>query len=338
MTSIRLRLVFIAAIAAIAAGGVWLYKMNSKDDEALTLYGNVDIRQVDLAFAVDSPLESVLVEEGDTVKEGDPLARLDDTAYRHAVAQAEAAAAQAHAALAKVEKGNRAQDIEGARAAVAETRARLRNAEATLSRRGRLADEGTISRQALDDAERDMTVARAGADARESALRLAEEGFRNEDIDEARAAAAGADAGVELARYRLDRATIFAPNGGTILTRIREPGAMVGPTSPIFSLSLTNPVWVRTYVDQPYLGRLAPGTKVRVSTDDPQSKIYSGTVGFVSPTAEFTPKTVETPELRSDLVYRVRIIVDAPDRGLRQGMPVTVTLSSGVQPSPPEQR
>ena len=322
----RTRLAAAGAIIVIIGIGIWMFA-GHRNTGTLTLYGNVDIRQVDLAFAVDGPLREMLVDEGDTVKQGQPLARLDDTSYRHATAQAEAMAAQMHAALAKSERGNRVQDIESARAAVNEARARLKNAEATLERRQSLAKEDNVSRQALDDAQRDMTVARATVSAREAALRLAQEGFRNEDIDAARAAAAGADAGVGLAQYRLDRTVITAPGDGTILTRIREPGAMVGPSAPVFTLALTNPVWVRTYVDEPYLGKVAPGTKVTVKTDNPDGKTYAGTVGFVSPTAEFTPKTVETPELRSDLVYRLRIIVDAPDRGLRQGMPVTITFS-----------
>jgi HlyD family secretion protein len=326
MTPVRSRVALAIAIVVLAGLGAWLF-FGLKSSATLTLYGNVDVRQVDLAFAVDGPLKEVLVEEGDAVKRGQPLARLDATAYQHGLAEAQAHAAQAHAALAKAERGNRVQDIESARAAVAEARAQLRNAEATFTRQQALVKEGTTSRQALDNAQRDLNVARAAVTARDAALRLSQEGFRSEDIDAARAAAAAADAGVGLAQFRLDNAVIAAPNDGTILTRIREPGAMVGPMQPIFTLSLTNPVWVRTYVDEPYLGRVVPGTKVNVTTDGPDGKTYPATIGFVSPTAEFTPKTVETPELRSDLVYRVRVFVDAPDRGLRQGMPVTVTFT-----------
>jgi len=327
MTLPRARIAAIAGVTVIVAAGLWFWTNTGRNSETLTLYGNVDVRQVDLAFAVDGPLREVLVEEGDSVTQGQALARLDDAAYRHAVAQAEAVAAQTSALRAKAERGSRTQEIDSARAALAEARARLSNSEAAFARRKTLADDGTVSRQALDDAQRDVTVARAGVNARQAALTLAEEGSRNEDIDAARAAAAASDAALELARYRLERTTITAPNAGVILTRIREPGAMVSPASPVLSLSLTNPVWVRTYVDSPYLGRVAPGTKVRISTDDPSGKVYEGVVGFVSPTAEFTPKTVETPELRSDLVYRLRVVVDAPDRALRQGMPVTVTIT-----------
>ena len=102
---------------------------------------------------------------------------------------------------------------------------------------------------------------------------------------------------------------------------------MVQPGTPAFSLSLSNPVWVRAYVNEPQLGRFPTGTKVTLHTDSRPDKPYLGVVGFVSPTAEFTPKTVETSDLRTSLVYRLRIGVDTPDAQLRQGMPVTVRLA-----------
>ncbi|MDX2222325.1 MAG: secretion protein HlyD [Rhodospirillaceae bacterium] len=316
-------------VVALLGGAAWWYVSNSDNGaEGSVLYGNIDIRQVDLSFAVDGKIAVVAVDEGDPIAAGQELARLDDAPYRHAVAQAEANAAQAAALLAKTEAGNRAEDIAAARARLAEARARVVNAEAVLNRRRSLAREDAVSKQALDDAERDVTVARAASSARQSELDLAEKGFRIEDIDAARAAAAAAAAQLDQARYRLEQTRLVAPAAGTILTRAREPGAVVGAGAPVLSLALASPVWVRTYVEEPYLGRVAPGTKVTVRTDDPAGRSYAGTIGFVSPTAEFTPKAVETPELRTDLVYRLRVIVDDPDSGLRQGMPVTVTLNN----------
>lgn len=315
-------------IAALLGGAAWWYFARSGGDaDGRVLYGNVDIRQVDLSFAVDGKIAAVNVDEGDPVAEGQELARLDDAPYRHAVAQAEANAAHAAAQLAKAEAGSRAEEIAAARARVAEARARLVNAEAVLARRTSLVREDAVSKQAVDDAQRDVTVARATLSAREAELDLAEQGFRSEDIDAARAAAAAAAAQLAQARYRLDQTRLAAPAGGTILTRAREPGAVAGAGMPVLTLALSAPVWVRAYVEEPYLGRVVPGTKVTVRTDDPAGRAYSGTIGFVSPTAEFTPKAVETPELRTDLVYRLRVIVDDPDAGLRQGMPVTVTLT-----------
>jgi HlyD family secretion protein len=271
------------------------------------------------------------VDEGVAVAAGQDLATLDATPYRHAAAQAEANFAHAQAAFAKAEAGSRAKEIDGAKARLAEARARWDNAKAVLARRQALAQDSNVSKQALDDAERDVNVARAAVASRESELALAQEGFRSEDVAAAKAAADAARAALETAKYRLDQTAIRAPSDGTILTRIREPGTIVGPTAPVLTLALTTPVWVRGYVDGPNLGRVATGTKVKVATDTPGGKIYDGVVGFISPTAEFTPKAVETPELRTDLVYRLRIVVDNADQGLRQGMPVTVTVANAAR-------
>ena len=129
-----------------------------------------------------------------------------------------------------------------------------------------------------------------------------------------------------LAAYRLDRTRLVSTVDGTVLVRIREPGAVVLGNSPVYSIAIDDPVWVRTYVDEPNLGRVFPGMTALVMTDTDPEAPYEGWVGFISPTAEFTPKTVETPELRTDLVYRLRVYVANPDRRLRQGMPVTVEL------------
>ncbi|MCB2107721.1 MAG: secretion protein HlyD [Rhodobacteraceae bacterium] len=322
------RLIPIAVIGvAVLGGAAWYFTDRINGADGNTLYGNVDIRQVDLAFVVEGRIAEVAVDEGDRVTEGETVARLDDTPYRHAVAQADASLRQAAANLAKFETGNRAEDIVAARARLAEAKARLANAQSTLKRRQTLVKDDAVSRQALDDAERDVTVAAATVSSRQAELDLAEDGFRSEDIDGARAAMAMASAALDQAKYRLAQTEIQAPAAGTILTRAREPGAVVGGGAPVLTLALERPVWVRTYVAEPFLGRVVPGKTVDVTTDDPSGHIYKGTVGFVSPTAEFTPKAVETPELRTDLVYRVRIVVDEPDGGLRQGMPVTINLS-----------
>lgn len=323
---VKQRLIIAGSVIAIGLL-VWLGYQRFVIGDAVTMYGNVDIRQVDLAFMVDGKLAEVLVDEGAEVKAGDVIARLDATPYKYAAAQAEAVLAQAQANADKAVAGSRSKEIDAARAQVAQARAQLANAEAAFKRRRELARDDAVSKQALDDAERDVSVARATLAARTSALDLAVEGSRSEDVVAAKAQAAAAQAAFDQAKYRLAQTEIKAPNDGTILTRIREPGAVVGPSAPVLTLSLTSPVWVRTYIDGAHLGRVPPGARVRVVTDAKEGKVYDGTVGFVSPTAEFTPKAVETPELRTDLVYRLRIIVANPDQSLRQGMPVTISLA-----------
>src|SRR5207248_3184041 len=151
-------------------------------------------------------------------------------------------------------------------------------------------------------------------------------GPRREDIDAGRAQLAEQEALVVEAERRLADSNLVAPNDGTILTRARERGAIVQAGETVFTLTLAAPVWVRSYINERDLGRVRPNMVAEVRTDSAPGKVYPARVGFISPTAEFTPKTVETRELRTDLVYRLRVVVDNPDGGLRQGMPVTVTL------------
>jgi HlyD family secretion protein len=158
-------------------------------------------------------------------------------------------------------------------------------------------------------------------------------GVSQEDLDNARtsrdmlmAHLVQAEAGVQVSKDNMKYTDAYAPTDGIILTRIREPGTVVNPADPVFTLSVSSPVWIRAFVDEPNLGQVYYGMPAEIHTDVKGGKVYHGTIGFISPIAEFTPKTVETTELRTDLVYRLRIYAENPDRGLVQGMPVTVKL------------
>jgi HlyD family secretion protein len=161
------------------------------------------------------------------------------------------------------------------------------------------------------------------------ALALAREGFRSEEVNASRAELAAAIAQRKQVETQLADTELFAPNDGVVLARIREPGSIVAVGAPVFTLSLRDPVYVRAYVGEPDLGKLAPGTSVELATDS-SNRRYHGQVGYVAPRAEFTPKSVETTDLRTDLVYRLRIVVADADEGLRQGMPVTVSVPQRV--------
>ena len=321
------RLLPVLLILVIAAGGWWWWSHRSAVPAGtLTLYGNIDVRQVDLAFLVEGKIVELSVDEGNKIAAGQLLARLDVDPYNDTVAVAEARVENQAALVAKLEAGSRPQELARARADVEEARARLANAEGTLQRTQTLAQQDFAARQKLDDTRAEAQSARASVDARQADLALLEEGPRKEDIAAARALLKSEQALLSLARYRLSETSLVAPSAGTVLTRAREVGAVVAAGSIVFSVALSDPVWVRTYVGEPDLGKLRPGMAVDVTTDSHPDKVYRGSVGFVSPTAEFTPKSVETPELRTDLVYRLRVIVENPDDGLRQGMPVTVTV------------
>lgn len=324
------------AIVLVAAAGAAAYLYWPRDEEpadgALVLYGNVDIRQVELAFRAAGRIASMTKEEGDSVEEGDILATLDTRPFEDGVMLGQAEVALQQALLEKGETGPRPAEIAQAESLVAERQSALDNITATLSRQQQLVANGYASRQTVDDLQAQRTEAQARLGSAQEALDLLLEGTRDEDIAAARANLQIAEARLASALTSLDDAQLLAPSQGIILSRIQEPGAIVAAGSPVYDMSLIDPVWVRTYVAEPDLGHVHPGMRAEVVTDSAPDHIYSAQVGFISPVAEFTPKSVETADLRTDLVYRMRVIVDDPDQGLRQGMPVTVTL----HPASPE--
>lgn len=324
----RRRAPIAVALALAAAAGVgWLVfrRVHAPNADALTLYGNVDIREVDVGFRVQGRLVQVAVDEGDRVGRGERLAHLDDEPYREARAVADARVQRATAQLDELLAGTRPEEVQRARARVRQALASFEDAERDLVRQRRLSPPLATTQDALDAAVARRDEAAAALSSARSALALAIEGPRREDIDAARAELAAAIAERDEAETRVADTVLDAPNDATVLTRIREPGSIVGAGEPVYTLSLRDPVYVRAYVSEPDLGKLSPGARVTVTTDS-SKKAYHGTIGFISPRAEFTPKSVETTELRTDLVYRLRIIVRDADEGLRQGMPVTVKL------------
>ncbi len=312
-------------VLLVAGGYFGMRQLEGNGDGETLLYGNVDIRDVQLGFRVAGRLAAMHLEEGDPVAAGDLLASLDDLPLREALAVAEANVMEARANLDRANTGSRPQEIQQAEASVEEAQASLVNANKRLARQRDLSRQGLNSQRALDDAESLQEQAQARVRAATEALALAQEGFREEDRAAAAAALAAADARLEQAATQLNDTRLYAPSDGIIQVRALEPGSMVSVGQPVYTLSLNDVVYVRAYVDEPQLGQVVPGATVEVLSDS-SDRVYRGQVGFVSPRAEFTPKTVETPELRTDLVYRLRIVVSEPDDRLRQGMPVTVRL------------
>jgi len=306
-----------------------------RDDAAATLYGNVDIRQVDLAFNAEGRIIDLKVEEGDPVAEGQVLALLDPEFYTHAVRLAEARRDAQRAVLDKLEAGSRREEIERARADVATLQAVRDNADSVHRRRATLVVTGAVAQQAFEDARAALGEADGRLQSARETLALAVAGPRREEIEQARAQLRADEAVLELARNRQRHTTLAAPGPGVVTTRVHEVGAVVLPNSTIYTIALTDKVWVRTYAPEPLLGGIKPGMKVEVSTDAAPAHRYKGWVGYVSPTAEFTPKAVETPELRTQLVYRLRVHVEDADDRLRQGMPVTIHLRPGPKPNAP---
>lgn len=273
-----IRLLFLLVLAAAAVGAWWWYSHRQQAPTELVLYGNVDLREIDLAFNNSERIADVLAVEGDRVHKGQLLARLDTRRLVPQVAQA-----RANVALDAVNLDNARIQYQ-------------RDAELARSSAGR-----GVSKQDVDNARAAMNAQAAKRDA--DAAQLA------------------------LLRQQLADADLFAPSDATVRTRIMEPGEMASPTKPVFSLAITDPKWVRVYVPETNLGLVRPGARAVVIVDSFPTHSFPGWIGFVSPSAEFTPKSVETPDLRTSLVYEVRVFVKDPHDDLRLGMPATVHIA-----------
>ncbi|MDA8231525.1 MAG: efflux RND transporter periplasmic adaptor subunit [Magnetospirillum sp.] len=322
----RAGMIVVAAAILAAGGGGWWW--SHRPAAAMpVLYGNVDVRQLDLAFRVEGRLAHLLVEEGDHVAVGRKVADLDKGYLEDMLHVAEARAAASQANYDKLQAGYRPQEVAQARADVARAEAAYTNAKEIYDRRTSVTLDSAVSRQAVDNARADLRQTEAQFNRAKQALNLAQTGYRAEDIAAAKAQA-GVDRGLlDLARRRLNDADLVSPVDGVVLTRVREPGSMLAPGTTVLSLALTSPMQVRTWVPEALLGKVVPGSRMDIAADSAPGHVYHGQVGFVSPVAEFTPKSVETPELRTSLVYRVRVVVSDPDERLRQGMPVTLRFA-----------
>ena len=318
-------------VGAILTAVIWA-RGRDDDSNEIVLYGNIDVREVDIAFNEADRIVAMHVDEGDAVEAGQLLAELDDSRLEHVVLEAEARVTAQRAVVARYVHGSRPEEIERARAEVAAAEADLSDARLSHQRQDRLAKADVSSQQRADDARAAFLAAEARLKVARENLRLAIEGPRTEDTEAARAQLLADENALELAKHRLADTKLYAPAEGIVLTRILEPGAVVLPNTPAYTLALTNPVWVRAYLSETDLGRVFSGMKAEIESDSFPDHTYHGWVGFISPTAEFTPKPVETPELRTSLVYRTRIFVHTPDHTLRQGMPVTVHLALDQTP------
>lgn len=334
----KIPIAIVAAIVLIALVVYWL--MRGEDSDVLELHGNVDIRQVELPFAESERIAEVLVREGDRVKAGQIVARLQTERLLPRVQQAEAQLAAQTQALLRLKNGTRPEEIAQARAALAAAEAEAANARSQYERTQGISESSNgraVSQQDLDAARAVLRTSEARLDSQRKALELALAGPRAEDIAQAEAQMEGARAELALLRRQLQDAELTAPTEAVVRNRLMEPGEFATPQRPVLSLAVTTPKWVRAYAPETALGHLKTGLPATVTIDSFPDAPLQGSLGFVSSVAEFTPKTVQTEELRTSLVYEVRVFVEDPENRLRLGMPATVRFDLSGESTPAEQ-
>ncbi len=325
-------------LAAGAAAAAWWWWSHDANGNALVLYGNVDLRQVNLAFNNSQRIAEVAVQEGDRVTKGQIVARLDTNRLEPLVAQSEAEMAAQREVLDRLHAGSRPEEIAQAKANLRSAQADAANAARQYERVKLLSEQssgGAVSRQEVDNSKAILEVAEARVEVNQKALELAVAGPRKEVIAEAEARLRAKEAQLAYLRQELADAQLLAPIDAVVRTRIMEPGEMASPQRPVVQLAVTDPKWVRAYVSEPDLGRIKPGQQATIGVDSFPTRRFEGWVGFISPVAEFTPKPVQTEELRTSLVYEVRVFVKDPRDELRLGMPATVYLPPTVEAAVP---
>ena len=326
-SSMNKKLAVLIVVAVAAAVSVYTF-WPERGAEQTKLFGNVDIRQVSLSFTQSERVTAVNVEEGDVVKAGQIIARLDDTVANLELAQANAQIAAQEALVAKLQAGSRPQEIAQAKAVVAQQQANVNIASARLKRLQSV-DSKTqgkgVSQQDIDEAGDQVVALQATLAQGKASLALVEEGPRKEDIDQARAQLQVLTSQQALLAEQVSRTVLLAPSDGEVRARLMEPGDLATPQRPVITLALTSPKWIRVYINETQLATTRVGEAVDVHVDG-LNKTIKGTISFISSVAEFTPKNVQTEDLRTSLVYEVRVRVDDADNTLKLGMPATVML------------
>ncbi len=326
------KILTLLAAAGIAAGGVSAWRHFHPEGPAteMVLYGNVDLRELALAFNNSERIVEVLAQEGDRVKKGQILARLDTSRLLPQVNKAEAELEAQKQVVERLHHGSRPEEISQARANVDSAQADAAYSEYQFQRLDSLSKDSAgraVSRQDFDNARFALSSSKAKLKVTQEALQLALIGPRQEDIKQAEWQLQASTAQLALLRKQLADAELFAPSNAVVRTRVMEPGEMATPQKPVFSLAIVDPKWVRAYVSETDLSKLRPGMQVTIAVDSFADRRFDGWIGFISSVAEFTPKSVETVELRPSLVYEVRAFVNDGSDELRLGMPATVHLA-----------
>lgn len=331
------KLVLFGLVLAVIAGAaflIWQHWLAPKPVTELVLYGNVDLRTVQLAFNNSERIAAVLVEEGDKVSKGQLVAQLDKSRLEPQVGLAAAQVAVQRHIVERLHNGSRPEEVAQARANVEAARADAANTRRQFDRvknllAVRLKDQTEVRAVSQEDVDNDkaaLDVANAKVDLQQQALKLAELGPRQEEIKENEARLQANEAQLAFIKQQLADTSLFAPADAIVRNRLLEPGEMVTPQRPVVLLATIDPKWVRAYVSEPDLNKVRLGIPAAVAVDTFPGRRFDGWVGFVSPVAEFTPKPVQTEQLRTNLVFEIRVMVKDPANELRLGTPATVYI------------
>ena len=297
-----------------------------KNENNLTFYGNIDTRTVNVGFRFLGKIENITKDEGKKEKKDEVLVKLDTASLEKSLEELNEKIFASKLELSKLQTGYRQEEILEAKAAMEEAIENLNKTKDTYNRQTNLFKTKSTSEENFTISQLNYKQALATLDKAKALYELRKNGYRDEDIKIQESNLKSLEIQAEKLKIDLNDSVIKAPVDGVILTRFKEIGAITNAGESILEIAKTDEFWVRAYIDEKNLGNIKPGLKMSIQTDS-RSENYEGVIGFISPVAEFTPKNIETQELRADLVYSFRVIVKNPDDKIRQGMPVTLKIA-----------
>lgn len=301
------------------------YIKNSNDVDN-KYYGNIDTRTVKVGFRFIGKIENITKDEGENVKKGEILVILDNSSLKKSLKELEANIEASTIELSKLKSGFRDEEIKEAKATFDEATANLNKINDTYTRQKNLYKTKSTSEENFILSELNYKQALATLDKAKAAYELVKNGYRKEDILVQEAKLKALEAQKEKLEVDIKDSNIISPVDGVILNRYKEIGSITTAGESVLEIAKIDEFWVRAYIDENHLGDIKPNLKMLIFTDS-RKEPYEGYIGFISPIAEFTPKNIETQELRADLVYSFRVIVKNSDDKLRQGMPVTLQIA-----------
>jgi len=325
------RVLIVSVLLAVAMAAAYAYfQLRSVDDPNLIrISGNIEVTDVEVSFRMPGWVEARPVSEGELVREGDLVARLDSTELAQEVSLREAEVTVYEAELAALVAGSRPQEIAAAQAAVNQATAEAERARLEFERQRGLFQRQVATEQAFEVSRSAHEAALANLQMAREQLSLVHEGPRLEEINRARGRLEQIRQALALAQTRLSYATLHAPLSGVVLSENIEPGEYVVPGVPVVTIGDLVNTWLRAYITETELGRIMLGQSVCVTTDTYPDRRYLGTLSFISSEAEFTPRSVQTSAERIKLVYRVRIEITNLDMELKPGMPADADIWVG---------
>ena len=319
-------LIVAAAVSAFVAAGLYFQSRPVPDSGVLRVSGNIEITDAEVSFKIAGRVVERSVSEGESVKVGQAVARLDTSELGQEVGLRSAEVRAAEASLAELVTGSRPEEIAQSAAVVRRMQADVARARADFKRLKKLYEQDNVSGQDYDAAKSAVEVTTAKLGEAQEQLRLVQKGPRIEKVERARAQLQQAKEALALAETRLGYATLTSPLTGVVLSHNIEPGEFVAPGTPIVTVGDLAHVWLRAYIDETDLGRVKVGQVVKVTADTYPDKVYEGRVSFIASQAEFTPKSVQTKKERVKLVYRTKITIDNPHMELKAGMPADARI------------